>query len=294
MNADRISRPQLILHGGVVDNVEADYAGPKAVLEAICRAGYQRLLTGDAALDVVEDVVDQLERSGAFVAGKGSSPNRAGDYELDGSIMDGRTARAGAVAAVRNASGAARLARLVMEETDHVLLAGDGVRTAFGERRGLFVDDPAAYFAPVTAAKAGASKRDHGTVGAAALDLSGRFAAATATGGLRNKRPGRVGDPAIIGAGTWADSAVAVTCTGEGEFFIRTAAAANVAYRMRFGGADTDAATAAVIAEIDRLGGHGGIIAAHRGGVSIAFNTAGIQVAWVDERGECHAGVRNA
>lgn len=273
----------IVLHGGAGVSPGRDYAAVEAHLGALAEAAKARLLAGGTALDVVEWAVSALEASGLYVAGRGSSPNREGVVEYDASIMDGAAAKAGAVCAIRNVESPIRAARQVMECTPHILLAGDGA-TAFAREIGLpMVTDPAGWFRlPVGVEQADidadGEALSHGTVGAVARDLSGRLAAATSTAGLFGKRPGRVGDTPLPGIGTWADSHVAASCTGVGEYFILAGGAGDVAARMRYGGASAEEACEAMLARVKSLGGDGGIIAIDSAGTPVtAWNSPGLK-----------------
>jgi isoaspartyl peptidase/L-asparaginase-like protein (Ntn-hydrolase superfamily) len=195
--------------------------------------------------------------------------------------MDGATRRAGAVAAVQKLAGPVAAARRVLEAEDAVLIMGEGA-LAFGlEHGGKRIEDLDAWLCEPDGFDPADLDEGHGTVGAVALDLEGRLAAATSTGGVYGACPGRVGDSPIVGAGVWADDRVAVSCTGTGETFLRTAAAHDVAARMRYGGAGLADASEAVLAEVARLGGDGGLIAIDRQGLIVApFNTDGMKRAW--------------
>lgn len=220
--------------------------------------------------------------SGLYVAGRGSAPNTAGYVELDASIMDGATRAAGAVAAIRDIVSPISVARGVMERTPHVMLAGAGA-LAFAREFGFpEVMNPGAYYVlPVGVIAAEATEQTHGTVGAVAMDASGRLAAATSTGGTFGKLEGRVGDSPLVGAGTWADDDVAISCTGTGEHIIRAGGAISVALRVR-GGAALTVAIDELLAEIKRLGGDGGVIAVSRSGeIAMAYNSEGMKRAAV-------------
>lgn len=252
----------MVIHGGAGPLRGGDYSGEVAHMRALIEAGRDRLNAGAAALEVVVETIVALEASGLYVAGRGASPNTDGVYELDASLMHGPSRRLGAVAALVGFKSPITAARRVMEETPHVLLAGNGA-AAFAARLGLeTVDDPAAWF---THAWRGAGKTAAelatGTVGCLALDASGALAAGTSTGGAFGKLPGRVGDSPIAGAGVWADERVAVSCTGTGEMFIRAAVAAQIAHRLRFAAEPLGQAADAALADVAALGGEGGLIA---------------------------------
>lgn len=271
---------------------EREYAD---VLSAALRAGHAVLSAGGPSLDAVVAAVSVMEDSPLFNAGRGAVFTHDGHHELDASIMDGRSRSAGAVAAVTTVRNPIRAALAVMRQSPHVMLVGAGA-DAFAKERGLAIVD-ASYFRTerrwqqLQAAIAGdriqldhdggprgsqAKDGRHGTVGAVALDRSGDLAAATSTGGVTNKRWGRVGDSPIIGAGTWADNrSVAVSATGTGETFIRTAAAANVAARVRHAGESPAEAAEHVLEEIASIGGEGGLIVVDAAGRhAMKFNTA--------------------
>lgn len=281
----------LAIHGGAGAvsrdlDAEARAAEIRAALAAVLDAGACRLSAGGAALDAVEDAVVLLEDSPLFNAGKGAVLNERGEPELDASIMDGASLRAGAVTGLRTVKNPIRVARLVLEGSPHVFVAGDGAE-AFAERHGVERVDPAYFLTERRARELDEARRrgltgtgptasgESGTVGAVALDVHGNLAAATSTGGLTNKAVGRVGDSAVIGAGTFASNAsCAVSCTGQGEIFIRATAARDVAALMEYAGLDVETAAAKLIHErVAALGGEGGLIAVdRRGRVAFAFN----------------------
>ncbi len=281
--------PALILHGGAGVLAARSYDRELAHMAALARAGRQAILDGASALDAVTAAVRALEESGLYVAGKGASPNREGRYELDAAVMDGPTRNAGAVSALEGFLSPVEAARAVMEKTPHVLLAGAGA-AAFADSQGLArVADPEAYYTPAAAPDARAIPT--GTVGCAAIDAEGRLAAATSTGGVLNKLWGRVGDTPIIGSGTWADERAAVSCTGQGEFFMRANAAADVSARMRYSGATLEDAVSGVLEDVARLGGEGGIIAVDAAGrLHGAWNSPGMKRAFAHADGRVEAG----
>lgn len=277
----------VVIHGGAGLVAESAIAADCHALDDILVWAQAELARDQSALDVVEGVIRRLEDSGRFVAGKGSSPNALGQWELDASICDGRSQRSGAVAALRGIYPPISIARAVMERTKNVLLVGEGAH-AFARECGFAeIGDPAAFFTPRGDRPRTADGTGTGTVGAVALDTAGGIVAGTSTGGLSGKRPGRVGDSPIIGAGTWADEAVGVSCTGAGEFFLRTAAAHSVSAYCRLAGLRLDAALTATLGDIARIGGGGGLIAIDRGGhVDYAFNTDAMRVAMAKSSGE--------
>jgi len=283
-------RVALALHGGAGAKPGRDYSRQIAHMRGRVEIAREALYAGASALDVVTQAVAALEISGLYVAGRGASPNTEGEYELDASIMDGASARAGAVAALTGIQSPVAAARAVMEQTSHVLLAGEGARR-FAKMQNLpEIQDPEAWFTHAEAETEVQAGFSHGTVGCVALDAQGRIAAATSTGGVFGKLHGRVGDTPLIGAGVWADAQVGVSCTGLGEYFIRTAAAAQLALRIRLAGETLDAAAQAVLDDIGRLGGDGGLIALDREGrIAMPFNSQGMKRAALHPDGRIEA-----
>lgn len=289
-----------------------------AALHAATAAGEAVLAAGGRAIDAVTAAVRALEDCPLFNAGRGSVYTSDATHEMDASVMDGRTQAAGAVCCVRNVRNPVTLARAVMEHSSCVLLTADGAER-FARERGIELAPPE-YFATKdrleqlqrALAKQSGALLDHdgasasghdksqdrpqdkspidpdqkfGTVGAVALDRDGNLASAVSTGGMTNKKPGRVGDTPVVGAGIYANERVAVAATGTGEFFIRAVAAYDIAARMLYGGASLEAAARAVVFDrLPALGGSGGLIAIDRdGNVATPFNTSGMYRAWVCE-----------
>jgi beta-aspartyl-peptidase (threonine type) len=285
---------------------EAEWAETRRDLARSLRAAWRILAAGGRALDAVEAAVVVLEDSPHFNAGHGAALAENGEHELDAAIMDGAALAAGAVCAVRRIRNPVRAARAVMERSDCVLLAGTAA-DAFAAASGLDIVENG-YFTTArrvealarlkerklrgTIAAASEAER-HGTVGAVALDGAGDLAAATSTGGFNNKPAGRVGDTPLIGAGTYALSGVcAVSCTGQGEIFIRHVAAYDVAARMRYAGASLAEATRAVVFET--LAAHSigaGLVAIDaQGRIEAPFNTIGMARGWIGADGRLQVG----
>jgi len=296
------ARWSLVVHGGSGQMRRASTApevdlGVRDALGRALDAGAAVLAGGGAALDAVEAAVRVLEDDPHFNAGRGAALALNGAVELDAAIMNGRDRSAGAVAGVTRTRNPVSLARAVMERSPHVLLAGAGA-DAFAAEQGMEAADPAWLAIPerrrqleeMLASDAGAFDvgMKFGTVGAAACDPGGHLAAATSTGGVTGKRPGRIGDSPVIGAGTWAeDGACAISCTGAGEFFLRAGAAHAIAARVRHLGEGIEAATAAVLDDIRAMGGTGGVIvAAPDGELAWRFTTPGMYRGRVTSAGE--------
>lgn len=286
------SRWSLVVHGGAGQMSRATVAagvdaGVRHALGQALDAGRAVLAGGGAALDAVEAAVRVLEDDPHFNAGRGAALTLDGTVELDAAIMDGRHRAAGGVAGATHTRHPVSLARAVMERSPHVLLAGDGA-DAFAAEHGLepadgdwlATPDRRRQLAELLASGPGAfdAGMKYGTVGAAALDTHGHLAAATSTGGVTGKRPGRIGDSPVVGAGTWADDRTcAISCTGAGEFFLRAGAAHAIAARIGHLGESLDAAAAAVLGDITAMGGTGGVIVAGPDGeVAWRFTTPGM------------------
>lgn len=274
-----------ILRSSMTAELEAEY---RSGLERALAIGRDILLRGGSSLDAVTQTVCSLEDFHLFNAGRGAVFTGEGKNELDAAIMDGKTLRAGAVAFVTNIKNPVRLARLVMERTEHVLLAGDGA-SEFADQMGVERLDDAYFYTEhrwqqlQEAMAAGRVHLDHaakpmGTVGAVACDINGDLAAATSTGGMTNKKFGRVGDTAIIGAGTYADNATcAVSCTGHGEFFMLGVSAYDVAARMKYKNIPIGQAARETVEHLSQMGGEGGLIAVDAlGNVTLPFNSDGM------------------
>ena len=282
----------LAIHGGAGTLSREDMtperdAAYRAALQAALDAGRKVLAEGGTSLDAVQAVILRLEDDEKFNAGKGAVFTYEGGHELDASVMDGRTRAAGAVAGVTTVRNPILLARKVMEDSPHVMLAGRGAEQ-FAQEKGLAIV-PNSYFD--TDARREALERmkaenlsaldvdiKFGTVGAVALDTHGNLAAGTSTGGMTGKRWNRIGDSPVIGAGTYADNAsCAVSGTGWGEYFIRVGVARTICARMEFKGDSAQAASDHVMDEVKTLGGDGGVIVVGANGDAVfSFNTSGM------------------
>lgn len=299
-------RYALAVHGGagVVLRSQMTAELERAYLEGLqnaLAAGRRVLSGGGGSMDAVVAAVSVLEDDPLFNAGRGAAFTAVGSNELDAAVMDGATLRAGAVTLVTTVKNPVQLARLVMEKTRHVLLAGHGAE-ALAREHGLATVEPSYFFTErrwqalqrvkaagqaLEEAAIGEAEK-HGTVGAVALDREGNLAAATSTGGYTNKLGGRVGDSPLIGAGTYANNATAaVSCTGEGEYFIRTLAAHSVSASMELAGWSVRRAADHVIhVRLAQLGGSGGLIALDReGNIAMPFSTPGMYRGYVSSDG---------
>ncbi|MGP1273999.1 MAG: isoaspartyl peptidase/L-asparaginase family protein [Caulobacterales bacterium] len=287
-----MTRPTaLVLHGGAGVLANRSYEREVAHLRELAEEGKALLAGGGHAVDIAVKLVRAMEESALYVAGRGASPNTAGRYELDASIMEGPSRKAGAVAALEGFISPITAARVVMDSTPHVLIAGAGAADIARSHEIEEISDPESYYQP--AAVPDGREIATGTVGCVVLDADGILCGATSTGGTLRKRWGRVGDTPIIGSGTWADARVAVSCTGQGEYFMRANAAADVSARMRYLGSNLEEAVQGVLDDIAELGGDGGIIAVDsRGEVSARYNSQGMKHAIVYADGRIEAGMQ--
>jgi len=301
----------LVIHGGA-GTIERSSMTPekeryyRAGLERALTAGYEILKRGGSSLDATEAAVQVLEDDPHFNAGRGSVFTSPGTNEMDASIMDGKTMKAGAVGSVKRIKNPIGLARLVMEKSPHVMLDCAGAE-AFAKANGVELVDQKYFFTQerwdalqkMKAAEKQRASGDgksfiitdqdrHGTVGAVALDKDGNLAAATSTGGTTNKMPGRIGDTPVIGAGTYANNQTcAVSCTGDGEYFIRATAAHEVSALMQYRGLTLKEAAQTALDTVKQLGGTGGLIAIDKAGqIALPFNTNGMYRGYVDPHGK--------
>jgi L-asparaginase / beta-aspartyl-peptidase len=309
----------LVIHGGAGTILKKNMSPEKeqayrSKLQEALKAGYNALAKGATSIDAVEIAIRILEDSPLFNAGKGSVFTNDGKNEMDAAIMDGKTLKAGSIAGVRHIKNPVTGARAVMEKSEHVMMIGDGAEK-FAKTCGVELVDTAYFFDQsrwdqlqkvkhteqqqldhtADSTKTGSTKNtnDHkfGTVGAVALDKYGNLTAATSTGGMTNKKYGRVGDAPIIGAGTYANNAsCAVSATGHGEYFIRSVVAYDIAALMTYKNLSlTQAAHEVVMKKLVQLGGEGGIIAMDaKGNIAMPFNSEGMYRGYVKKDGSIH------
>ncbi len=291
----------MVIHGGAGTILKKNMTPEKekayrAVLKQALETGYKVLQSGGTSLDAVEATIHILEDDSLFNAGKGAVFTHEGRNELDAAIMNGKTMQAGAVAGVTTVRNPISAARAVMEKSEHVMMIGPGAEK-FAKDAGLEIVDPsyfrtqsrwdelqkaiqedAAAYNP--SQKLGSKNHDYkfGTVGCVALDKAGNLAAGTSTGGMTNKKYGRVGDSPIIGAGTYANNkTAAISCTGWGEFYIRNVVAYDLSALMEYKGLSVQDAGNTVIKKVGDMGGDGGLIALdHNGHMTMSFNTEGM------------------
>lgn len=303
-------KPVIAIHGGAGTMRSQDMTKEKEKayrhgLQQALEAGRAILLANGSALDAVTASVMALEDDSLFNAGRGAVYTTKRTQEMDAAIMDGRDRNAGAVAGIFGPRHPILAARAVMEKTEHVFLAGNGANE-FCRDIGLEIK-PEEWFYTERRMKAleqemerrrlGGEENDpsrrHGTVGAVAADCFGHVAAATSTGGMTAKFPGRVGDSPVIGAGTWADDKTcAVSATGHGEYFIRFAAAHEIDARIRWGKETLTEAANSVVKDLKKIGGEGGLIAVNaKGEVCLPFNSEGMYRAWMGKDGEIHTAI---
>jgi beta-aspartyl-peptidase (threonine type) len=295
----------VIKKGSLTPEQEKEY---RAKLEEAVMAGYKSLQVGKTSVDAVEIAIRVLEDSPLFNAGKGAVFTAEGKNELDASIMDGKTLMAGAVAGLHHVKNPITLARAVMEKSPHVMMIGDGAEQFAKEQKIELVDEK--YFftqrrwdelqqikkqeqqpaKPSVAAKGYSEPlaQTFGTVGAVALDKFGNIAAGTSTGGMTNKKYGRVGDSPIIGAGTYANNnTCGVSATGWGEYFIRLDAARDISSLIEYRALPVQQAADMVMKKVKALGGDGGVIAMDKwGNIGISFNSEGMYRAYINSDGK--------
>jgi beta-aspartyl-peptidase (threonine type) len=274
--------PALIVHGGAGPIKDGSLSRRLEGCKAAAQAGWEILNRGGSAVDAVEASVAALEDDPLFNAGTGSTLNSLGEVEMDAAIMEGNSLRAGAVAAVQSIQNPIKLARCVMEDGRHVLLAGEGA-LLFAGQMGIPQVPPESLIAASTRKR---WQEKQGTVGAVALDSSQRIAVATSTGGIFNKLPGRVGDSPLLGCGTYADEIGGVSCTGDGEAIIRILMAKSALDVLRSGMNPTEAAGRAVALLAEKTGSTAGLIVIdHHGQIGYARSTPHMPVCWITAAG---------
>jgi len=285
------SHPVIVVHGGAGwshgtsdEKQHAIKSGLKKALDT----GFSILQSGGSSLDAVEAAIVILEDNPVFNAGRGSVYTAEKKQEMDASIMSGNDQDAGAVASVSRVKNPIKLARYIMEHTEHVMMAGSGAEKV-AEQGGLELVDPSYFYSEdrLKSVKKQKAKKNS-TVGALAIDKLGNIAAGTSTGGRSNKLPGRIGDSPIIGAGTWAQNNVCgVSGTGHGEYFIRYNVAREICARMEYLNLSVGEASAQVIGQLTAIGIEGGVIVLDKNGnISMEFNTDGMARAYRNSKGD--------
>lgn len=291
----------LVIHGGagVMDRAEMSEEVQKEYIAVLNRAllvGDSVLKNGGSCVHAVEKTIVIMEDSPQFNAGKGAVFNHDGIVELDASIMEGKSLNAGAVAGVRDIKNPIRVARAVMEKSEHVLLSGAGA-SQFAKEQGFVPVDNGYFYTEkryrslqelLKKERAATPDDKHGTVGCVALDTYGNIAAGTSTGGMTNKKYGRIGDSPIIGAGTYANNDTGgFSCTGHGEFYIRLGFSRDISGLMEYRKLTIQEACREEIGKLTKLGGDGGVIGLDRqGNVAMEFNTSGMFRGYVKSDGE--------
>lgn len=285
-----------ILKKNMTPELELEY---HQTLEKAVKSGHEVLKNGGTSVEAVQKAIIILEDSPLFNAGKGAVFTSEGKNELDASIMDGKTLKAGAVAGVTVVKNPILLAHAIMQKSPHVMLTNLGAEN-FAKEQGLEIVDPSYFYTEKAYKALGKAKQSEkekdskfGTVGCVALDKYGNLAAGTSTGGMTNKKWNRVGDSPIIGAGTYANNKTcAVSSTGWGEFFIRSVVAYDISALVEYKKMKIHQATKEVIGKVANLGGDGGVIAMdNKGNISFEFNTAGMFRASIDKEGKLYTGI---
>ena len=285
------SHPVIVVHGGAGwshgtsdEKQHAIKSGLKKALDT----GFSILQSGGSSLDAVEAAIVILEDNPVFNAGRGSVYTAEEKQEMDASIMSGIDQDAGAVASVSRVKNPIKLARYIMEHTEHVMMAGSGAEKV-AEQGGLELVDPSYFYSEDKLKRVRKQQaKKNSTVGALAIDKLGNIAAGTSTGGRSNKLPGRIGDSPIIGAGTWAQNNVCgVSGTGHGEYFIRYNVAREICARMEYLNLSVGEASAQVIGQLTAIGIEGGVIVLDKNGnISMEFNTDGMARAYRNSKGD--------
>ncbi|MEI6140553.1 MAG: isoaspartyl peptidase/L-asparaginase [Mariniphaga sp.] len=299
--AQSVKKYALVIHGGagvmskesMTPEIQKEYT---LVLNRALEVGDSVLAHGGTSMDAIEKTIIIMEDSPLFNAGKGAVFTHEGKVELDASVMDGKTLGAGAVAGIRDIKNPISLARKVMEKSEHVFLTGSGA-SQFAVEQGFKLVDNSYFYTDkrykslqelLNKEREVATGDKHGTVGCVALDTYGNIAAGTSTGGMNNKKYGRVGDSPIIGAGTYANNATGgFSCTGHGEYYIRLGFSRDISAMMEYLKYDVQKACKKEVEKLTQLGGTGGVIGLDKNGnISMEFNTPGMFRGFIKSGGE--------